>query len=405
MKTGLRQLLHRLGYSLHRASIVEGVAAQIASQAQLIAGLREQIDAQDHMVRSLDAANAAKDTQLQALAAQLEELRKRVADLDSLVSIELGRDARFRQIIGSVTARYFVQHERTPDISIPFDEVRRDSSPDWVQYLLDRPELSEPEFAVFQYFTDPDETVLDIGAHFGYSATSIWRAGCPAHILSIEPNPWHRPSLELLRELRPGRFDFIATGLSNHTGSLKFVVPVVEGLGIGGLCSAAIERELDSAIPENLVKYMRTYNAGIPTPRLQFAETDFAVAPLDDVLAAANVTVPLRRIAAIKIDVEGLEDEVTEGAVRTLQQHRPMLMVEGANRVPEVVARLSRLGYRYAEFDGGRIYLTEEPSVRVGGFFVHDSKLEHYRASGLLVAGPGEPAPLDIGAKSADLVS
>ncbi len=287
-------------------------------------------------------------------------------------------------------ARYFIMHERTPDIAIPFEEVRRDSLPEWVPYLLDRAELSEPEFAVFQFFTNPADTVLDIGAHFGYSATSIWRAGCPAHVLSIEPNPWHRSSLEEIKRLRPGRFDFLGVGLSNSRGSLRFIVPVVDGVGIGGLCSAAIESEMDAAIPENLVKYMQTYTPDVVSPRLQYAETHFPVAPLDEVLTLPDIAIPLTRIAAIKIDVEGLEPEVLEGAVQTLRRHRPMLMIEGANRVASVVSLLGSLGYCYAEFHGSTVFLTDRRSARVGGFYLHESRLDEYRASGLLVVEPRE---------------
>lgn len=296
------------------------------------------------------------------------------------------REARLRQTIGIAVARYFIMGQRTADVAIPFEDVALDSMAEWIPHVLERPELSEPEFAVFAFVRDRAATVLDIGAHYGYSAASIWRAGSPAHVLSFEPNPWQHEPLQRIKELRPEAFDFIGMGLSNAQGSLRFVLPVVDGKGIGGLGTAAIERELDWAIPENLVHYMNTYTPEVASPRLQFAETQWSVAPLDAMLASANVAVPLERIDAIKIDVEGLEPEVLEGAEQTLRRHRPWLMIEGANRIPDVVQRLAPLGYRYAEFAEGRVSLTNERSTRVSGFYLHESRLDEYRASGMLIA-------------------
>ena len=296
------------------------------------------------------------------------------------------KEAWLRRSVGIAIAKYFINGDRTSDVFVPFEDVAIfDSMADWIPWALDRNELSEAEFAAFRYFQDPDATVLDIGAHWGHSATSIWRAGCPAHVLSFEPNPWQRPPLSRLKELRSGRFDFLNMGLSNHRGGLRFVIPVIEGKGIGGLGSAAIERELEWIIPDNLVHYTTTYMPDVGSPRFQFTETEFPVAPLDEALAGAQVAIPLERIAAIKLDVEGWEAEVIEGATETLRRHRPALLVEGANRTAEVVERLADRGYRYAEFVDGRVQLSNEISARLGGYYLHESRLGEYRESGLLI--------------------
>jgi FkbM family methyltransferase len=364
MKAALQRLLNRAGYALHRKSRIDDMAGRIERQRYLI----------DWMTGRIRELNAL--------------LHEATASKHSDAEIEALREARFRQIIGMTVARYFIKQERTRDISIPFSQVTLDGNPEWIPGLLERAELSEPEFAVFQFLRNPDATVLDIGAHFGYSATSIWRAGCPAHILSFEPNPWQRALLQRIKDLRPERFDYIGVGVGKARGPMRFVVPVVEGIGIGGLCSAAIETEMEWAIPENLLKHMLKYAADIRSPRLQFAEVFWEVAPLDEILETGRFTVPTTQIDAIKIDVEGLEDEAIEGAVDTLRRHRPMLMVEGANRVPSVFNTLTRLGYRYAEFNDGTVFLTDERSTRIGGFYLHETRLDEYRDSGLLVAEP-----------------
>jgi hypothetical protein len=90
-------------------------------------------------------------------------------------------------------------------------------------------------------------------------------------------------------------------------------------------------------------------------------------------------------ITAIKLDVEGFEADVIEGAIETVRHHLPMLMIEGANRNPLVTGHLIPLGYRYADFQDERLALTTHRSARTSGFYLHESKLDLYRQLGMLV--------------------
>jgi FkbM family methyltransferase len=277
-----------------------------------------------------------------------------------------------------------VKGERTTDLAVPITSVTVDSNPVWVPDMLTRPALSEPEFAAFRYFQDPTETILDIGAHFGYSAASIWTAGARVMIVSFEPNPWHSACLEKIKTLRPGRFDYVTIGLGANNGQARFVMPVVDGVGISGLSSAAIESETDWAIPENLLAYMMGQRQGSAPPHLQFAEVSWPVARLDDILDQHLIGLPLDRIGALKIDAEGTEADVLAGSTMLLDRHCPMVMIEGANRVAPVTALLASHAYVYAEFDSGRVYLSEQRSERTSGFYLHRSKLDDYRHTSLL---------------------
>ena len=60
-------------------------------------------------------------------------------------------------------------------------------------------------------------------------------------------------------------------------------------------------------------------------------------------------------------------------------------MIEGANRVPDVVEPLRQLGYRFGDLHSGAVRLTDEMSTRVSGFYLHESRLDEYRESGLIV--------------------
>jgi FkbM family methyltransferase len=216
---------------------------------------------------------------------------------------------------------------------ISCDEVRRDLAPDDVAEVLNGPPI-EPDFAIFRYFDQPSETVLDIGANIGMAAASIFNSGCRAAVVSFEPNPWHHPSLLRIKKRMRGRFDMLPTGLGVPRGQLRFVTPVIEGKAESTLSTADILGELDWGIPENLVSYLMNEPWNVAEPRIQFCESDWQIDTLDAAVAQARLDVSLERIAAIKLDVEGYEANVIAGGHQVLARHRPLLMVEGANRVP-----------------------------------------------------------------------
>lgn len=250
--------------------------------------------------------------------------------------------------------------------------------------MLTRAEVSEPEFIAFKCFNGDRGAILDIGANYGYAAASIWAAGATSRILSFEPNPWHEPCLRRIKDMRAGLFDHIGIGLGSQAGETRFVIPVIEGVGISALGSAAIETETDWTIPENVLRHMMQDHPGVDSPRLQFTEVTWRTERLDDVLANRRFDIDLSDIIAMKIDVEGFEADVLTGAPRTLRTHTPLIMIEGANRNPAVVDCLSSIGYVYAEFSDDILALSDQPSSRANGFFLHGDRLDHYRTIGLL---------------------
>ena len=250
--------------------------------------------------------------------------------------------------------------------------------------MMTRSEVSEPEFMAFRYFNQDPGTILDIGANYGYAAASIWTAGATSKILSFEPNPWHVPCLRRIKKMRAGLFDYVSMGLGSTACETRFVIPVIEGVGISALGSAAIEAESDWTIPENVLHHMMHDHPDLETPRLQFTEVVWWTDRLDDVLASRRFDVDLSNITAVKIDVEGFEADVLGGAIHTLRTHTPLIMIEGANRNRAVVDCLSSIGYRYAEFSGDNLLLSDQQSSRSNGFFLHGDKLGHYGSIGLL---------------------
>jgi FkbM family methyltransferase len=80
-------------------------------------------------------------------------------------------------------------------------------------------------------------------------------------------------------------------------------------------------------------------------------EIDYAEAQLVPVHMVSIDSLDLPRIDLIKLDVEGMEEEVLVGAARTLERARPVLVVEVLKSDRESVARLlTAAGYRLIQF-------------------------------------------------------
>jgi FkbM family methyltransferase len=348
MKQTVQRFLGSLGYSLHKRQTIADLEAKCRGLEDRVAILK----------RGADAKEASGQTD--------------------------ASDARLHRAFSEVALRYFGAGERGPDVAIKPDEVIWDSRPEWVPGMLERQAMHEPEFAIFRFFRNPRSTVLDIGANCGYSVGSIWGTGCPAHILSFEPNPAHQKSLALIRELRPGRFDFVGVGLGGRHDSVRFVTPVMNGNGLSALASANLERHIAFSVHEHYVSHAKLHMTNTPSPQLRFVETHWPVAPLDDVLRDGHFSVPVDRIAAVKIDAEGFEAAVIGGGRRTFATHCPLVMIEGANRDAEVVLQMTELGFCHADYRDGTLLLSDTASSRVNGFFLHRSRFDEYRSEGLL---------------------
>jgi FkbM family methyltransferase len=178
-------------------------------------------------------------------------------------------------------------------------------------------------------------------------------------------------------------------GLGNKTGEAGFAMPVIGHSGISALTTADDHPDL-GVLARNIQNHIDQHYSGPKTARLKLCEFRARIQTLDDLLAAGGFTVPTDRIAALKIDTEGYERQVIEGAVKTLKTHRPLVMVEGANRDPGLQQIMDRLGYRFARRDGDQLVPMDGLSFESNGFFFHESRLEEYRSRGVLLC-PVQP--------------
>lgn len=160
---------------------------------------------------------------------------------------------------------------------------------------------------------------IDVGANFGTHSVLFLASG--VQTISVEPNPACHEYFRLLCCLNGITPDLRALAVGNEAGMLELTYP--EG-----------ETWLATADPEEARRFADRTNIlrlTVPVVRLDTL--------LPDVAAAKNIL--------LKIDVEGLEIHVLQGASQLIREKSPVILFEsndGRNR-PALYAAFIDLGY------------------------------------------------------------
>lgn len=177
-------------------------------------------------------------------------------------------------------------------------------------------------------------TIIDAGAHDGRLTLPL--AALPGtHVIAFEPLPAAFTRLRANTASVRDRVTLRAEALSDSAGAATLSVPTVGGTAQEEWASVTKDyqaiRGMDARVESIHTYHIRTV-------------------PLD--------ALKLSDVTAIKIDVEGAEEEAVAGAVETLRRSRPILSIEieerhrvgSTHRVP---ALLRPLGYQgWFEFYG-----------------------------------------------------
>ena len=133
-------------------------------------------------------------------------------------------EERSQSLLAAVAALYTRLQDRTltdADIVDPATLVEPNHDAFLTQLLNDRAvfdkrfgTFKEP-YDLFRVFGE-GETVLDVGAHWGYSVLSMRHQGCRARIVSVEAMPFHIPPLETLKRLSGGSYDYVHVAASGR---------------------------------------------------------------------------------------------------------------------------------------------------------------------------------------------
>jgi FkbM family methyltransferase len=202
--------------------------------------------------------------------------------------------------------------------------------------------------ALLKRYTSPGDTVVEVGANVGAHTLLLAKLVGPAgRVYAFEPTNYAQSKLRINIDLNPdlkARIVIRSELVTNHAGQ----TPV---------------RRINSSFP------VRS-GGGIPAEVIQTA-------------AIALDNEPFDRVNLLKIDVDGYDFKVLEGATTLLKKFKPYVLVElseytlnaQGDSVRDIFGLLSSLGYGGIYDNGTPIESAEEVLAKVGsttsvnGFF------------------------------------
>lgn len=170
--------------------------------------------------------------------------------------------------------------------------------------LFGRIEARRPQSALvlLNGLLRPGDVAVDVGAHRGVFTDRMARlVGSTGHVHAFEPNP---DSWRVLSAVKGGsaNISLHRIGLSDQAGSATLFRPRPKGVRVDAMSS--LSKHVDDA-------------------SLAFDPVDVRLERLDEALA-----LEARRIALLKVDVEGHELAVFRGAEDVLHRSKPAILVE-----------------------------------------------------------------------------
>lgn len=253
------------------------------------------------------------------------------------------------------------------------DLILRDYAADIRWHYYSQKDPHEADFSLFSNFPDSTEVFLDIGASIGLSVASFRLFNRGGKVISFEPCSWLEPALLWLKREEGARFDYFMVGAGHISTTLDLYIPCLDKVPIFYLASFVSSRFGPEA---EVVEAMRKLMGADSSGTYNVCKIPIEVKPVDEFDLSPTL---------IKIDTECFELQVLQGLRKTISKHRPLIMIEGANRDKDVVSFFSDNNYVYAERTEKKLMLFDKVSNSVNGFFLAYEKISEYRKRGALI--------------------
>ena len=216
-------------------------------------------------------------------------------------------------------------------------ELLKDAFPSiWLHWhFMHRPKSAERELSYLRKIIPEDAVTVDVGANCGLYTRQLARLS--RQVLAFEPS---RQMARLLRRTSAANVSIHEIALSDHDGDAELFIPQGDNGLVYGL--ASLEPRISAAEP--------------------VISTNVPIARLDAVVR--------QDVAFVKIDVEGHELNVLNGAVELVERCQPVFLVEAEDRHRAEATRSIFEFFRNRSYRG--FFLKNDEVVAVDQFRAKD---------------------------------
>jgi FkbM family methyltransferase len=226
----------------------------------------------------------------------------------------------------------------------------------------------EPDLHVVRHLVAPGDTALDLGASIGtYTRFLSERVGPAGRVVSVEPVPETFAILSgNLRALKLANATALNVAVSGAEGWAAMEVPRLDWGGEDHYCARVVDE--------------RAGMGGNRRVRVRTATAD-------------SIAREMGRVDFVKMDVEGHELSVLDGADWLLREARPAWLIEvsgdpddPAGGAARLFARMAEAGYGAWRFADGRLAPSRPGDASINYFFLTAAQVERLgeRAPGLV---------------------
>jgi FkbM family methyltransferase len=198
--------------------------------------------------------------------------------------------------------------------------------------------------------------ILDVGGNLGQSSMAMDRLFKSDQLIIFEPNPTMAYQCKRLRFKNLKEFHVHQLGLGSKQSHLKLYTPSYKGVIFYGLASLS-ETQAIALFNSNSVWNFDSKKLEVICIEIELRSLDsFKLLP-----------------SFMKIDVEGFELEVLDGALETIKISKPLILIECTESHEKVRERLIPLGYKNYELDSHS--WVSSRSIELNQVFIHESQL------------------------------
>ena len=183
---------------------------------------------------------------------------------------------------------------------------------DWQEKML-KEEYDKELFGAIRKFDLKGKTIFDIGSHVGYHSIFFSKlVGPNGKVLAFEPNPFNAKRIQEnidKNSIKNIKVCNIALSSENSETDFLFSENIENGTSSGGFIEAS-----DTFYSKD------SYESGIGFKRMKVATK--RIDDLDEIKKGKM------KVDVMKIDVEGAESLVFDGAMATIKKDRPIILIE-----------------------------------------------------------------------------